>query len=239
MNTVYDIRNQFATLYNDEKFVIDKSGVKVFEIVGACFMADEDHIFGEPNRDYIQRELDWYNSCSLNVNDIPGGIPAIWRQVADPDGYINSNYGWAIYSQENFNQLNNVIAELNVNPNGRRAICIYTRPKMWLDYNKNGMSDFMCTNTVQYLIRENRVHAVVQMRSNDAWAGYRNDYAWQKYVLDTIALELNLLPGNITWQVGSLHLYQSQFYLVDYYSCVGETTISKKEYEKWLDVWVQ
>ena len=167
-----------------------------------CFNADEDSIFGEVNWDYVQREEAWYNSISLNVNDIPGGAPQIWKTVADPDGFINSNYGWAIYSPENGftkdpesparNQFKCVLAELKKNPESRRAIMIYTRPSMWLDYNKNGRSDFMCTNTVQYLIRGGKLNSIVNMRSNDSIFGFRNDRAWQKHVQEKLASELGV-----------------------------------------------
>ena len=86
---------------------------------------------------------------------------------------------------------------------------------MWLDYDIRGRSDFMCTNAVQYLIRENRLHAVVQMRSNDVVFGYRNDYAWQSHVMDKLCNELNVERGNIHWNVGSLHVYERHFDLVD------------------------
>ena len=92
--TTHDIRQEFARLYQKSEFVIDKSGVKTIEIVGASFWANSSLIFGAVNEEYVQRELDWYKSQSLNVNDIPGGPPAIWKQVADSEGYINSNYGW-------------------------------------------------------------------------------------------------------------------------------------------------
>ena len=109
---------------------------------------------------------------------------------------------------------------------------IYTRPSMWLDYNKGGRSDFMCTNAVQYLIRDGAVHAVVQMRSNDAWAGFRNDRAWQQHVLEKLAKDLSLPAGTLFWQVGSLHLYEAQYYLVDHFARTGQTSISKKEYNE-------
>ena len=179
------------------------------------FIADQPTIFGKPNEDYIKREIEWYESKSLNVNDIPGGPPKIWKEVADPHGWINSNYGWCIWSISNFSQYDNVLSELRKNPNSRRAIMIYTRPTMWLDYDIRGRSDFMCTNAVQYLIRENRLHAVVQMRSNDVVFGYRNDYAWQSHVMDKLCNELNVERGNIHWNVGSLHVYERHFDLVD------------------------
>lgn len=235
--SVKDIRDEFALAYKRQEFVTDKSGSQVLEIINASFVADDEFIFGRPNVDYIARELAWYTSMSLNVNDIPGGVPAIWKQVADKDGFINSNYGWCIFSEENKAQFHHTVDELAKNPDSRRAIMIYTRPTMWNDYNKNGRSDFMCTNTVQYLMRDKTIHAIVNMRSNDAWAGYRNDFAWQKWVLNAVTNEVSVLRaehinvGSIHWNVGSLHVYSRQFYLVDHYVRSGFAHISKEEYD--------
>jgi thymidylate synthase len=213
-NFVEDIRREFLDLLEVEDFVTDKTGVKMLEIVGASFVADEPSIFGKVNEDYVQRELEWYKSMSLSVNDIPGGPPAIWKQVCDNNGYINSNYGWCIWSGANCWQYENVLGELRKNPESRRATMIYTRPNMWYDYNHNGRSDFMCTNAVQYLIRKSRLDCVVQMRSNDVVFGYKNDYAWQKHVLDQLSTEVGVPPGDIHWNVGSLHVYERHFDLI-------------------------
>lgn len=232
MLKVNDIRVTLAEQYSTQNFVIDKTGAKTVEIVNASFLADENSIFGAVNEDYVQRELDWYKSESLYVKDIPGGPPKIWAQVACRDGMINSNYGWCIYSNENLNQYDRVREELSKNPDSRRGIMIYTRPTMWLDYNENGRSDFMCTNAVQYILRDNKLNAVVQMRSNDAWAGYRNDYAWQLHVLKELTKDLGVEIGNIHWNVGSLHVYAAQFYLLDYYLKTGNIHITKDEWMK-------
>jgi thymidylate synthase len=236
LQTCHEIRQEFARLYTNKKFVTDKSGVKTVEIMGASFLANSPLIFGAVNEDYVQRELDWYKSESLNVNDIPGGATTIWKQVADEDGMINSNYGWCVYSDENNNQFHHVVSELEDRPDSRRAIMIYTRPTMWGDHNKNGRSDFMCTNTVQYFIRDHSVHAIVNMRSNDAWAGYRNDYAWQKYVLSEVRNQLEFRGkvyslGEIIWNVGSIHIYERQFYLINNYIKNNELSITKEEYD--------
>jgi len=82
------------------------------------------------------------------------------------------------------------------------------------------MSDFMCTNAVQYLIRNDKVHAVIQMRSNDVVFGYKNDRAWQSEVLNRLVLDLNqkgdnnYSAGDIIWNVGSLHVYERHFNLI-------------------------
>ena len=211
---VSDIRHEFLQLKEQEVFVEDKSGVKMLEIVGASFIADEPTIFGAVNEDYVRRELEWYKSMSLNVNDIPGGPPTIWKQVAEPAGWINSNYGWCVWSPANCRQYDYTRNELINNPNTRRAVMIYTRPSMWRDYNFNGKSDFMCTNAVQYLYRNGKLDVVVQMRSNDVVFGYRNDYAWQSHVLDELCGDTNYARGDIHWCVGSLHVYERHFNLV-------------------------
>jgi thymidylate synthase len=228
---VKQIRDEFAQKLKLEHFTVDKTGVKTVEIIGAQFIVDEDKIFGELNLEYIKDEIDWYFSESLNVNDLKN-TPKIWKQVADPDGFINSNYGWCITHPDNFDQYQSCFNELVRNPDSRRAIMIYTRPAMQYDYNKNGRSDFMCTNTVQYFIRDNKLISYVSMRSNDGWAGFRNDYQWQLKIAKGMAERLSTELGDIIWNVGSLHIYERQFYLIDHYIKTGEISISKQQYNE-------
>lgn len=238
-NTVRDIRAEFAMLLHNEQFTSTNReatmnalvGSRTVEIIGANLVADQDVLFGTMNWDYVRREEEWYRSTSRNVNDFPGGPASIWQAIAAKDGTINSNYGWTVFSSENGSQFDQVIKELKKNPESRRAVAIYTRPSMWLEYNWEGRSDFMCTNVVQYVVRDGKAHAVVQMRSNDAITGYKNDRAWQQTVLEEVASHLGLPAGNLYWQVGSLHVYERHFYLVDHYQKAGELTISKEDYK--------
>jgi thymidylate synthase len=234
MSSVDGIRFAFHLELESKNFVQDKSGVRLLEIVAASFVADEEFIFGLPNNDYICREIEWYESCSRNVNDIPPPVPQIWKAVATPEGLINSNYGWCIYSRSNYQQYDNVHNELKKNPTSRRATMVYNRPSMWYDYNKGGMSDFMCTNAVQYVIRDGKLHAIVQMRSNDAFYGYRNDFAWQRHVLSKLGQDLQVPLGDIHWNAGSLHLYEKDFWMVHAYQLGYPPTMTKKEYREKL-----
>jgi len=231
---INDIRTAFEDALYFRDFQTDKTGVKTLELIGSSFVIrpiDVDHIFGAVNYDYVERELEWYKSQSLNVADIPGEAPEIWKKVADHDGMINSNYGYLIWSPENYSQYGNVVETLKKDPGSRRAIMIYTRPIMHYDFNRNGRSDFVCTNTVQYLVRKNRLNAVVNMRSNDAIFGFRNDLAWQKYVLERLSKELGIEVGDITWQTGSLHIYERHFYLVHHSYMSGESTITRTDFD--------
>lgn len=211
---VNSIRQYFIYALDREEYVLDKTGVRTIEVVGAQFIADEPAIFGTLNQKYIQQELDWYKSMSRNIWDMPGNVPEIWKRVATKDGWINSNYGWCIWHGDNYHQYHNCLEQLRADKNSRRAIMIYTRPSMQEEYNENGMSDFMCTNTVQYLVRNGELYAIVNMRSNDVVYGYKNDYAWQDYVQQSLAADLGVEVGPLIWNVGSLHVYEQHFHLV-------------------------
>jgi len=216
---VRDIRAQLIELYRNQKFMTignNKTGAQTVEIINACFLADEPTIFGSLNEEWAKRELQWYESMSLNVDDIPGGPPQIWSQVASSKREINSNYGWCIYGFQNGMQYQNVLTELDRDSTSRRAVMIYTRPSMHVDFNRDGMQDFICTNTVQYFIREEALVTKVDMRSNDAVFGYNNDFHWQKHVRDQLLGDLrytypNLQEGPIFWNAGSLHVYSRHF----------------------------
>jgi thymidylate synthase len=219
MQKIQDIKNLFVQLLNNQEYVIDKSGVKTIEIVGESYIADEEVIFGTLNMKYAQKEVQWYNSQSLNVFDI-SKTPKIWRQVCDKNGFINSNYGWIIFSEENSYQYLNCLRTLRKDKDSRRAMMIYTRPSMQYEYNKNGMSDFICTNTVQCLIRNNKLIYIINQRSCDAVFGAKNDLFWGRYIQKKLYNDLiedypELKLGDIIHQVGSLHVYERHFKFIE------------------------
>lgn len=216
MQSVSDVRQFFINELKDKAFTTDKTGVKTIEMIGASFLATEPAIFGTPNADYINAEIDWYLGGSTNIYDIyvDEDPPKAWEYSANRHGEINSNYGHLIFSDIYYRQYDNVLTELLENPDSRRAAMIYNRPSIWTEYNQNGKNDFICTNAVTYYIRNDELQCVVQMRSNDVVYGYKNDYAWQQYVLETLAKDLGIRPGFMTWQVQNLHVYERHFHLV-------------------------
>ena len=211
---VKDIRSLFRYAYDNQEFTVDRTGAKTIEIIGATFIADEDHIIREPSHEYIARELEWYKSMSLYVEDIPGTTPTIWKQIASEEGKINSNYGWCIYSSDNGQQYDNVLAELKSNPDSRRATMIYNRPSMHTDFEKNGMNDFMCTFANSFFIRNGKLVSHFVMRSTDSVFGYNNDYAWAKYVQQELADDLGIDVGDLIWTASNLHVYERHFDLI-------------------------
>jgi len=217
MLRVRDIRNQIVTDFLQGDWVIDRTGAKTVEVIGATFIADEDYVIRKPAYEYIKRELRWYEMQSLYVDDIPGETPQIWKDISSEEGKINSNYGWCIYSDENGNQYQKVKQELKSNPNSRRATMIYNRPSMHTDFNKNGMNDFMCTYANTFYIRNNRLVSHYIMRSNDAVFGYNNDYAWAKHVQEKLANDLGVEVGELIWTASNFHVYERHFNFIQEY----------------------
>ena len=218
--TTEDIRDELKLLYKEGIFREGKYG-KTVEIQNAHFLADKDWIIREPNYDYAKREIEWYESQSLYVKDIPGDVPKIWQACADKDGKINSNYGWCIFSNENGSQYDHCLNRLLDDHHTREACMIYTRPSMQVDCNSNEMHDFMCTYATQVFLNPINefgydLDYTVFMRSNDAVYGFCNDAIWAKHVRDKLVADLNkcgltVFPGKIIWNAGSLHVYERHF----------------------------
>lgn len=210
-----DVRRTFAKKHREKEY---RNGT--IELQGVSFLCDGPSLFGNVNESYVKAEIDWYESQDTNVTklfELYGKHVKIWGDTADYNGFVNSQYGHLIYSEENGEQFNNVYNELNNFPDSRRAVMIYTRPTMHYEAHANGMNDFTCTNAVQYFINGKWLDVVVQMRSNDAVFGFNNDYAWQRHVQTKLrdALGTHLELGPIRWQVGSLHLYERHYPLLE------------------------
>ena len=226
-----DVLEIFKNKYKNNIFRTIGNAVqqsKTIEIQNVQFEVDKPWIVREPNKEYFQRELKWYQTESLNVNDIPDGAPKMWKSCATPDGYINSNYGWMIWSKDNCEQYKHCLQKLIEDPHTREACMIYNRPSMQEEYNKNGMHDFCCTYAVQCFLNEDnseRYHLkyIVYMRSNDAVFGFDNDALWHMHVQERLARDLfsniPILTGiaspiicdPIIWNAGSLHVYERHF----------------------------
>ena len=221
MYTTDDIKNLLIEKYKNQDFRITKSGVKTVELQNVQFIADKDYILREPNYDYIKREIEWYESQSLNVYDIPGETPAIWKACADVNGEINSNYGWMIWSKENGSQYNNCIWQLVNDPVTRNAVMIYNRPSMHVDATSNHKHDFCCTHYVHCFLNPiddgYSLKYIVYQRSQDSIFGYNNDINWHLYVYKMMVKELSeklkcpIKTELIECNVGSLHVYERHF----------------------------
>ena len=213
MQTCSDIRAGLRAKLADQTFRNN-----TVEIQGAHFLATQPYIVPNTiNEEYQQAEIEWYERGDRRVQtlfDIYGQEVKIWKNIADENGEVNSNYGWCIYSEERGFQYAAAYDALRKDPFSRQAVMYYTVP----DMHKIAGKDHTCTYAVQYFLNYETdtfgrpyLDAHVFMRSNDAVYGYNNDYAWQKHVLSRLAFDLNCLHGDIYWNAGSMHVYSRHY----------------------------
>jgi thymidylate synthase len=210
MDVVQDIRNQFIEKYKNKEIV---NGT--VELINANFEADEKVIFGKPSKKYAKNEHDWYLSQSCSIYDLKD-TPDIWRNIADCNGIINSNYGHLVYSEENGNQFDNCADHLIKDMNNRQAVMIYSRPSIHTDAFTDGRYDFICTIYTHLFIRNNKLDYYVRMRSNDVIFGFIYDSAWHRFIQEDMLNELlptypDLEMGGLYWGADSLHIYERHF----------------------------
>lgn len=218
-----DYIKEFSYMIKNGKFVIDRTGVKCVELICEKISLNPEQKvldFGikKTNIDYCESELKWYDSMDLSIEDISKKAK-LWKKVCDKNKNINSNYGWCIYSKENYYQFGNAIEELIKNNQSRRACMIYNRPSMQYEYNKDGMNDFMCTFATQQFIRNGKLIYIVMQRSCDFIYGFFNDFYWHCVVyermLNRLKKEMNLDFGKIIYIANSLHVYEKHFSLIE------------------------
>jgi thymidylate synthase len=178
---------------------------------------------------YIKKELDWYISKDLNIKGHVDDIE-IWSKICSDNskghpGFVNSNYGWCVFSDENgeqnYSQFDFALKQLLEHPDGRQSVCFYSRPTMQFEWNDNYHAghDFTCTFVTQHFIRNNKLEYIVYMRSNDSVFGLINDFSWHCFVYEQFMKDLkpgfkDLQYGNIHWNAGSLHIYERHWQLL-------------------------
>lgn len=100
-------------------------------------------------------------------------------------------------------QMNLLLDELRRFPNSRRATLYVGRDVDYID-------NLPCTNTIQFLIRDNRLHMLVSMRSWDLVKGLPYDIMMFGGLGFAVCRCLKgVQPGLISVHAGSAHIYQS------------------------------
>jgi thymidylate synthase len=156
--------------------------------------------------DYAEAEWQWYLSGDPNIEalgDIYGKIPEIWKRMANPDGKVNSNYG---YQWDRNGQLDRIIQMLQDNPDNRQcAISIYDGKEID-DYKY----DTPCTYAVQFTILHGRLDMCITMRSNDLWYGFCNDQYQFSKLQEMVSKRLNIETGVYYHFAHNMHLYNDK-----------------------------
>lgn len=182
------------------------------------------------NLKYLLGEFIWY----VSGNPDPAGIlpyAKFWdsiRNSGNVEGYkagtINSNYGNRLFGHSHqsafypdnviqpINQWQETVELLKRDKDTRQAIMNIHVPSDRHEGNK----DVPCTLTLHWFIRENKLHLIVNMRSNDVVLGFTNDVFQFTMLQEAMQVELRvtypeLEIGHYYHNAGSMHIYDRHF----------------------------
>lgn len=128
-----------------------------------------------------------------------------YKHFAEDDGTAHGAYGHRIATLcHRCDQLMYVEMILRECPNTRQAIVQFWSADRDLGQIKR---DLPCTLSWQFLVRNERLHMVCTMRSNDVWLGMPYDVYVNTCIQQLLANSLDLRLGTYTHNVGSMHLY--------------------------------
>lgn len=184
---------------------------------------------------YTAKEVELYNSCSNSVDDF-AKASKFWKQLANPDGTINSAYGYLIWKNKSLGNrrfeasqysINEVKRDSGVLSNSdrtpwewakmsliqdqhtRQAILRFSLP----EHQWKGNKDQTCTMHGIFMIRDDKLNLSITMRSNDLMKGLVYDLPWFTSLIDRMLEELkdtypSLEKGHYTHSVHSMHIYE-------------------------------
>jgi thymidylate synthase len=218
-------------------------GLPIREILNYTFVVEEPTsdsiVTNDPDRnkvieEYTLKEKDLYNSGAHTADEF-AKASKFWSKLANPDGTINSAYGYLIWRNKSHGNTRfefETIPPTRINPHTeyvpvmrtpwewakqsliqdkdtRQAILRFSLPEhSWI-----GVKDFTCTLHGMFLIRDDKLHFTVNMRSNDLMKGLVFDLPWFVSLMDKMVEELkptypNLTKGHYTHFVHSMHAYE-------------------------------
>ena len=147
-------------------------------------------------------ELCWYLAKTRDLQFIEYYIKQ-YRLCADGD-QVYGGYGPRLFDWKKLNQLDNVIELFRRKPSSRQAVVQLFDALDLIGEHK----DIPCTCTLQFMIREDGLHMLTSMRSNDAFWGLPHDVFCFTMLREIVARTLSVEVGVYKHVVGSLHLYE-------------------------------
>ena len=188
-------------------------------------------VFSTPNREYkfnyLNKELDLYFNGEMKAEEF-GKASKFWLQLANPDGNINSNYGYHVFYREIETKFGNIKNQWTYAKNQllndkdtRQALIFISTPNVQFEGNK----DFICTLNYVFNIDEyNMLHMTVNRRSQDLFFGLPYDYVFEFLLLYKMWNELKDTYKDI--DIGSYTMFCNNIHIYDR---------NKETFEKMLD----
>lgn len=214
------MKYQWLNIYKDLYYNGKESSprkLSIIELQDYIFFADPYNRFAnfeerKLNLKYIIGEFCWYLRGDLN--DIEGIVfySKFWKNLINTKKpWLNSNYGF--YIKKQFIHCLNLLIE---DKDSRQASIIIANIKN----NMQKTKDKICTYSINFRIRDNKLNMSVNMRSNDFILGTQIDYfqfsVFQEMLLKKLQIHYNNLEmGYYSHKADSLHIYEDKFHIMN------------------------
>lgn len=163
-------------------------------------------------------QLTWYLSGATDPAMILYWVPKHQDELEE-DGTIHGAYGPRMFGTGENAQFRTVLNLLATSGASRRAVI-----QLFNATDLTGLrryKDVPCTTTLQFFVRDARLHLMVTMRSNDAYVGLPLDIFAFTMLQELMAGELGVGTGRYIHSVGSLHIYDDDDEKIDSFLAEG------------------
>lgn len=155
----------------------------------------------------IVHELLWFLRGDTNVRYLQENGVTIWDEWADAEGNLGPVYGrqwrcWPTPDGRSIDQLTQVMADIQNNPDSRRLIV-----SAWNVGELDKMALMPCHLLFQFYVAHNRLSCQLYQRSADAFLGVPFNIASYSLLTHLVAAQCNLQVGDFIWTGGDCHLY--------------------------------
>lgn len=130
-----------------------------------------------------------------------------FTNIVDGRKRLMGGYGPRIRHHFGFDQLQYVIDTLNKDRDTRQAIITISDPTV----DHNGYNDFPCTQSLHFLVRNDRLNLITTMRSNDWWLGAVYDFFLFNLLLHIVSSITKIPVGTYFHNATSFHVYETHF----------------------------
>jgi thymidylate synthase len=157
---------------------------------------------------YLAAEWAWYLGADP-FDTMISDKAQMWRDIQQPDGSFFSNYGQYWFGPQQ--GVRWVVEELTRDPDSRRAVI----PMLNKDHLFAKNKDVVCTEAINFRIRNGALNMTVNMRSNDAVWGMTNDIACFSFLQELVAGILEVPMGRYCHKADSLHVYARHYKMLE------------------------
>lgn len=151
-------------------------------------------------------ELCWYLAGSDDAAFI-GYYLSEYLKSSDME--VCGAYGPRMFNLEGRSQIHDAITILKRGPYSRKAVVQIFDSSDLFSVAADSHAEVPCTCTLQFLLRDGRLHMFTSMRSNDVHKGLVHDVFAFTMLQEIVARSVSADIGPYKHAVGSLHLYDS------------------------------